>query len=57
VLTALGDAEEAKRRIDHVPLRHPFEMRYANDMPATAWEKCTQVLDKQDVQRTLKQGW
>ena len=48
----------AKRRIDDVPLRHPFEMHYANDVPrAAACEKCTQVLDKQDVQRALKQRW
>lgn len=57
VLTALGDAEEAQRKIDQVPNRHPFELRYANDVPPTAWERCTQVLDKQDVQRVLKQGW
>jgi superfamily II DNA/RNA helicase len=57
VLTALGDAEEAKRRIERVPLRHPFEIRYANDVPATAWERCSQVLDKQDLRRVLKQGW
>jgi hypothetical protein len=32
-------------------------MRYANDVPATAWERCIQVLDKQDVQRALKAAW
>ena len=57
MLTALGAAEDAKRRIEEVPQRHPFEMRYANDVPASAWERCTQVLDRQDVQRVLKQGW
>jgi superfamily II DNA or RNA helicase len=57
VLTAMGDAEEARRKIEQVPNRHPFEMRYANDVPATAWERCIQVLDKQDVQRALKAAW
>ena len=33
VLTAMGDAEEARRRIEQVPNRHPFEMRYASDVP------------------------
>ena len=56
-MTALGAAEEAKQKIDEVPRSHPFEMRYANDVPASAWERCTQVLDKQDVIRTLKQAW
>ena len=56
-MTALGAVEEAKRKIEEVPRRHPFELRYANDMPASAWERCTQVLDKQDVLGTLKQGW
>ncbi|MFZ1104610.1 MAG: helicase-related protein, partial [Hyphomicrobiaceae bacterium] len=57
VLSALGKAEDAKRRIEEVPAQHPFELRYANDVPASAWERCTQVLDKQDVTRALKQGW
>ena len=57
VMTALGAVEEAKRKIEEVPRRHPFELRYANEMPASAWERCTQVLDKQDVLVTLKRGW
>jgi superfamily II DNA/RNA helicase len=57
VTTALGDIEEAKRKIDQVPRRHPFELRYGNDAPASSWERCTQVLDKQDVLRELKQAW
>lgn len=48
---------DAKRRIEAVPAQHPFELRYANDVPASAWERCTQVLDKHDVARTLKQAW
>ena len=38
VMTALGEAEEARQRLDSVPRRHPFDIRYANDVPATAWE-------------------
>jgi hypothetical protein len=51
VMTALGAAEEAKRRIDGVPLRHPFELRYDNDVPTSYWKRCMQVLDKHDVLR------
>jgi hypothetical protein len=56
VLTALGNAEDAKRRIEEVPAQHPFQLRYANNVPVSAWERCTQVLDKQDVAWALKQG-
>jgi superfamily II DNA/RNA helicase len=34
VTTALGDIEEAKQKIDQVPRRHPFELRYGDDAPA-----------------------
>jgi hypothetical protein len=40
---AIGVVEEARHRIDAVPARHPFEIRYAQDMPETTWERCAQV--------------
>jgi superfamily II DNA or RNA helicase len=57
VATAMGEIEEARRHIDEVSLRHPFEMRYAADLPETAWERCAQVLDRYDVQRMLRKEW
>jgi superfamily II DNA or RNA helicase len=54
---AIGEVEEAGRRIEEVPSRHPFDIRYASHMPETAWERCAQVLDRYDVQRVLKRGW
>ena len=57
VAMAIGEVEEARRRIDEVPSRHPFDMRYAVDLPETAWERCAQVLDRYDVQRLLRKGW
>jgi hypothetical protein len=57
VMTALGAVAEAKRKIDEIPKKHPFELRYADDIPAVSWERCSQVLDKYDVVRTLKKGW
>ena len=41
-----GDREEAHRRIDELPSHHPFDLRYAQDLPETAWERCAQVLDE-----------
>jgi hypothetical protein len=40
-----------------VPSRHPFDIRYAADLPETAWERCAQVLDRYDVQRLLRTAW
>jgi hypothetical protein len=55
VATALGEVEEARRRISEVPWRHPFDLRYAQDLPETAWERCVEVLDRHDVLRVMKQ--
>ena len=55
--TAIGQIEEARRRINEVPSRHPFDLRYAWDLPATAWERCAEVLDRHDVLRIMKQPW
>ena len=33
--TALGDLEAARRRIEDVPARHPFDVRYSQDLPAS----------------------
>ena len=57
VAVATGEIEEAKRRIEEVPSRHPFELRYLADLPETAWERCAQVLDRYDVQRLLRRPW
>jgi hypothetical protein len=57
VATAMGEIEEARRRIDEVPSRHPFDIRYAQDLPERAWERCAQVLDRYDAQRLLRKAW
>jgi superfamily II DNA or RNA helicase len=57
VATALGEADEARRRIEEVPSRHPFNVRYGQDLPETAWEHCADVLDRFDVQRLLREAW
>ena len=57
VATALGEVEEARPRISEVPSRHPFDLRYAQDLPQNAWERCAEVLDHYDVLRVMKQPW
>jgi hypothetical protein len=37
--------------------RHPFDLRYGQDLPETAWERCAEVLDHYDVLSIMKQPW
>lgn len=53
---ALRDEEEAKRIIDAVPKRHPFEMRY-DRIENVDWESCSRVLDSASQLEALREGW
>ncbi|MBK8210326.1 MAG: SWF/SNF helicase family protein [Rhodospirillales bacterium] len=57
VLAAQGEIEQAKRVIDAVPRRHPFALRYTENVPATDWNRCEQVLNRYDLIETLKRSW
>ena len=54
---AVGNREEAKRRIDAVPERHPFEIRYHEGVDPVDWESCGEVLDGHEQRRLLARGW
>jgi superfamily II DNA/RNA helicase len=56
VAAALKDEEEAKRVIDAVPKRHPFEMRY-DRIESVDWESCSRVLDSVSQLEALRAGW
>jgi superfamily II DNA or RNA helicase len=53
---ALGQIEKAKRIIDAVPEKHPFDIRYERIEPVD-WESCTQVLDKAAKKEALMRSW
>ena len=53
---ALGKQEEAKRTIDLVPERHPFELRYHEVQPVD-WESCARVLDDALRRERPTGGW
>ncbi len=53
---ALDRIEDAKRTIDAVPPRHPFEIRYDAIKPIH-WESCVKVLNSQDVKKEFLEGW
>jgi hypothetical protein len=56
VAAALRDEEEAKRIIDAVPKRHPFEIRY-DQIESVDWESCSRVLDSAIQLEALREGW
>jgi len=56
VAAALRDEAEARRIIDAVPKRHPFEMRH-DRIESVDWESCSRVLDSTSQLEMLKAGW
>ncbi len=56
VEVALGHEERARRTIDAVPNRHPFEVRY-DRIQKVPWETCAQVLDARARRQALLAGW
>ena len=56
IQVALGKQEEAKRTIDMVPQRHPFDLRYREVQPVD-WESCAHVLDDKEKRSILSRPW
>jgi hypothetical protein len=53
---ALGNIEEAKKRINTTPTQHPFDIRYRK-VEKVDWESCAQVLSPEAKKRTLTMAW
>ena len=54
--TAMGEEEHARKVIDAVPQRHPFEVRY-NAVTPVNWESCERVLARSAKDEILRSGW
>jgi SNF2 family DNA or RNA helicase len=54
---AKGENEEAKRIIDNIPEKHPFEKRYNREVSYLDWESCSKVLDQKEKRKYFKSGW
>ena len=54
---AIGNIEEAKKRIDSLPEKHPFEMKYHEQVEHIDWESCAEILRQQDVYQCLVKQW
>lgn len=53
---ALGDQIKATERIQNVPQRHPFEMKY-DRIERVDWEVCSTVLNDIERRQVFLQGW
>jgi hypothetical protein len=53
---ALGEVEQAKKVIEAVPARHPFDIRYQR-IERIDWESCERVLAASAKRAALSAGW
>jgi len=58
IAMAQNDEKRAEEAINKVPKRHPFELKYEQNIPKTEdWQSCTFVLDKSEKLKELLKGW
>lgn len=53
---ALGEVEQAKKIIEAVPKKHPFDIRYQR-IERIDWESCERVLSATAKRESLRRGW
>lgn len=53
---ALGEVEEARKIIESVPKKHPFDIKYER-IEKINWESCERVLSDNAKRSALRQGW
>jgi superfamily II DNA/RNA helicase len=56
VQVAMDKIDDARRTIEAVPPKHPFEIRYDTIAPIN-WESCERVLDNVEKRKYLLKGW
>ncbi len=58
IAMAVNDEKRAEEAINKVPRKHPFELKYEQNIPKTEdWQACTFVLDKEEKRKELLKGW
>lgn len=57
VNVAVGNIEDAKKRINDLPQKHPFAIKYHDNVNAVDWESCSKVLDRRDIKRKMMEQW
>lgn len=56
VNVAIGEEERARRLIDNIRPRHPFDERYSK-VENIDWESCSQILSEAEKLSLLRTGW
>ena len=56
VNVAIGEEERAKKLIDNIRPKHPFDKRYSK-VENINWESCSRVLNESEKLSVLKKGW
>lgn len=56
IALAIGEVEEAKKKIGAIPKKHPFVAKY-NQIAQIDWESCAEVLNEVDKLAQLRKGW
>lgn len=54
---AVGNMEEAKKRIGTIPKKHPFDVKYNEEVQNVDWESCDEVLNKDAIRNKLLEQW
>ena len=58
VAMAHNDEAAALEAINKMPAKNPFKVKYEMDIPDMGdWDKCSEVLDKQEKYKELMKGW
>jgi hypothetical protein len=53
---ATGEAKAAKKLIDNIRPRHPFDERYSK-VENIDWESCSQILSEIEKRSLLRTAW
>ena len=54
---AVGNMEKAKKRIGTLPKKHPFDVKYNEEVQNVDWESCDEVLNKDAIRNKLLEQW
>jgi hypothetical protein len=49
--------KKARKIIDNIPDKHPFEKRYNQEVSSESWESCSKVLNATEKRKYMKNSW
>ena len=57
VKTALKEDDDAKKIIDNIPKKHPFAVKYNEDIDVHDWDTCENVLKANEIDKAMLTHW